>query len=199
MNLRPYGPGMPSDAISMRYGFDGNENDEVMFLHQKHTKLGVRATFAVNTHYPEVFGGYFENRALFELVDASLRNLGLSPVLSDHYSQSSECVVPVEGVGQLIVYENYALVRDDGVQAGILLIWRFSAGGGGNYYSDNVIFDFVLPQLIMDDLADDVERRCSLSNVRFTRYPPVTASSSPWRGRSALRRWWAWLAARRRK
>jgi hypothetical protein len=164
---------MASDAIFFRCGFDGNESDNVLAPYRTYAKLGVRFTFAINTFYPEVFGGHFENRALYELIAGSLRCVGLSPVREDYYSPLAEWTVPAEGLGQILMDENYALVYDDGSQGGMLLVWCYHAGGGGTYYADKVIFDFVLPQPMMDIVVRDVEQKCREVNVRFSCCTPA--------------------------
>lgn len=167
--LRPYGPGMPDDAMSHRYGFDGNESVSTMSLCREHSGLGIRSTFALSTYYPNIHGGYYENRALFELIEEPLRALELLPVILECYANAVESIVPIEGEGQLLVDEQYALVRQDGTQAGLLQVWRFHVGGGGAYYSDNIIFDLILPEPVVQQLVDDVEERCRKAQVRFTR------------------------------
>jgi len=167
--LRPYGLGMASDAIAHRYGFDGNEGSEVRHMCDRFGHLGVRSTFAANTYYPEISGGYYQNRAIYALIDDTLRFLAVLPVLWDCYYNSSNSVVPIEGEGQLLMDETYALVDEKGSQKGLLQIWKFHAGGGGRYYSDNVIFDFVLPRALTGELVDRIEQKCAVNGVRFRR------------------------------
>src|SRR5260221_7399348 len=132
--LRKPGTGMPSDAISHRDGFDGHEPSEKITLSRRFERLGVRSTFAINTYYEEVAGGYYMNRALVVLIDRAMRTLGVSPVLLEVYRVDG--FVPIEAEGDLSNNEEYALVEDSQVQVGLLQVWQFNAAGGGAYYGD---------------------------------------------------------------
>jgi len=167
--LRPFGAGLSSDAIAHRYGFDGNEPDGINSTASRNQSLGVRSTFSIATWYGEISGGFYVNRALFLLIDQAWRSLGLVPVVLDIHQATG--LVPVEGEGHLIENEEYALVASDQSRRGLLQTWRFHAGGGGPFYSDNVIFDLVLPEDITAQLVDEVERRCKAAPVRFSREP----------------------------
>lgn len=168
--IQAYGAGLASDSILHRYGFDGHESKDVLHLCKRYSELGVRSTFAINTYYQEVKGGYYENRALYELIDNALRGVELMPVLQDYFSDIPEQLVPVEGVGRLLVDEAYALISANQVQVGFLQIWRFHAGGGGEYYSDRVIFDLTLPPLNTSLVVTEVEKRCQAKSVEFVHW-----------------------------
>ncbi len=165
--MRLFGPGMPSDAIAHRIGFDGNESKETLNRFRAFQHLGLRSTFCLNTFYEEVLGGYYENRALFLLLDRAVRLMGLSPIILECYRSSG--LIPVEGDGQFLIGEEYSLVLREQSQAGLLSVWQFSTGGGGAYYGDNIIFDFILSREITFGLADEVERQCGRSGIRFVR------------------------------
>lgn len=165
--LRPFGPGLPSDAIAHRYGFEGNEPRETGRVHSRYAALGVRSAFAINTFYQETASGYYENYALFALIDRAWRSLGLFPVRFDDYRETG--LVPVEGEGHLLVGEQYVLVSEDQKVRGVLQTWRFHAGGGGCFYSDNIVFDLILPEGVTRQLVDEAEARCRTKSVRFSR------------------------------
>jgi hypothetical protein len=169
--LHPFGTGMPSDKILHRYGFDGHEANETLVFCKRHAHLGLRSTFALNTFYKEVNGGYYVNRALFVLIDAAVRQFGLLPVLFDCYQANG--LIPIEGEGHLNCGEEYALISAESLVVGMLSIWQFRVGGGGRYYGDSVIFDFILPRKQTQELIDLVEHQCTESGVCFARESSV--------------------------
>ena len=188
--LRAFGPGLPGDSISHRYGFDGNEpvNIEWLSSQSKYASLGVRSAFAMSTWYEEIDGGYYENRALFVLIDGALRSLGIVPVQREYFREQG--LVPVEGEGQLFEDEDYVLVLPDQTLCGHLKIWMYHAGGGGSFYEDNMIFDFILPRPITENFVDAVEAACGKHGVRFARVPDAT----PPPPKLWWSRWWSRLA-----
>ena len=141
--LRAFGPGLPSDAIAHRYGFDGNEPCALEWVYRKSkfASLGIRSAFAINTFYEEIDGGYYENRALFVLIDRALRSLGMVPVNRDVFREQG--LVPIDGEGHLFGGEQYCLVLPDQSLGGFLQIWQIHVGGGGYFYGDNIIFDVI--------------------------------------------------------
>jgi hypothetical protein len=185
--LSPFGPGLPSDRIAHRFGVDGSEPRETDAMAERNASLGIRSTFVINTCYVEIGGGSYENRALYVLIDQALRSLGLFPVLFwDVFHGGS--LIPIEGEGQLLVGENYALTAADQSQRGFLQIWRFYVGGGGRYYRDNVVFDLILPEDLTRQLVDEVEKRCQAVSVRFNREPAAVPIK---------KRRWFWQRRRR--
>ena len=165
--LRPFGPGLPSDSIVFRVGIEGNEAREEEGLHRQFAKFGLRSTFAINTNHPEVLGGYYENRALFRIIGKAMESIRIYPVILDVWR--TEGLVPVEGVGDFTFPEQYALANERQDQLGLLQVWKFFAGGGGEYYDDKVVFDFILAPDITDRLVNEVESMCQTASVRFTR------------------------------
>jgi hypothetical protein len=140
---------------------------EVARMHSKYASAGTRSTFAVNTFYDEISGGYYINRALFALIGAAMDDLEIFPVILDVWTPNG--LNPIEGEGHFMEREEYALVRSDSAQIGLLLVWQFQAGGGGPYYGDNVIFDLILPEDTTQRLVEQVEERCRAGSVRFSR------------------------------
>lgn len=184
MALRAFGPGLSSDSIVHRYGFDGNEPDEMLSFYNRCRLKGTRSTFAINTWYPEIQGGYYVNRSLFVLIDQAIRTIGLCPVVWDTFR--SEGLVPVEGVGSLCESEDYLLVSSSQREVGRLQIFEF---GGGAYYKDRIIFDFILPADLMELLVNEVETKSCECGVQFTREPK--ANSEP-----VQKRVWHWWMSR---
>jgi hypothetical protein len=178
--LRPFGPGLPGDDIAHRYGFEGNEPDDVKSFCAEHKTLGIRSTFTINTFYEEIQGGFYVNRSLFELVDRALRSVGIFPVVLSAWRENG--IVPIEGEGRLFEQKQYVLAELPQSQIGVLNIWAFYAGGGGLYYEDDRIFDIILPEDRTRRLIDQVEARCDAASVRFTRVPQVTEPCRPPRG-----------------
>lgn len=183
MVLRAFGPGLQSDRIAHRYGFDGYELDGMLSFYSRHRSMGTRSTFAVNTWYPEIAGGYYVNRSLFVLLDEAIRGLGLYPVLFDTFRL--EGLVPVEGVGQLCEGEEYLLVDPRQKEIGALKILEYGSSGG-SCYKDCVVFDMILPEDLTGRLVEEVEIRSRESHVQFDRVPEVS--------REPIRRsWWSRL------
>jgi hypothetical protein len=166
--LRPFGPGLPSDCIVHRYGFDGNEPDDEYAFYLAHLSCGVRSTFAINTFYEEIEGGYYNNRSLYALINRAMNAIGLFAIQSDYWRENG--VVPVESEGHLEELETYILAVEPASKVGIMKISACVAGGGP-YYKDNIIFDIILPAEHTRRLVDEVEARCQAAAVRFTRAP----------------------------
>ena len=169
--LRPFGPGLPSDAIAHRYGFEGNEPQEAERIYTQFASLGVRSAFAINTFYEEVQGGYYLNRALFKLIDEAMRNLGIFPVILEVWREVG--LVPIENEGDFEEMEEYALATTEQVRIGVLKVWQFHAGGGGRFYSDNQILDIILPEDRTRQIVDAVEAKCRAASIRFSREPQI--------------------------
>ena len=130
------------------------------------------------TFYEEIAGGYYENRALFVLIDGAMRSLGIVPVGRDEFREQG--LVPVEGEGHLLVANDYVLVSPDQSLVGFLETWQ-SHGGRSPYYHDNIIFDFILPKHIIENLVNAVEAACREHGVQFTRVPEATPPPpKPW-------------------
>ena len=109
------------------------------------------------------------------------------PVCWDNFREQG--LVPVEGEGHLLLDNNYCLVSSDQSLVGFLQIWMFYAGWGGPYYTDsNIIFDFILPKHITENLVDKVEAECNKHGVRFTRVPEATPPPP--------KTWWSWMISK---
>src|SRR5262245_33155212 len=74
--------GLPGDAMYFRFGIDGSEPRELgEFLNIGHGNR--RLTVALNTHYEEICGKYYVNKALIALVQTTLASNGIFVVLQD--------------------------------------------------------------------------------------------------------------------
>ncbi len=186
--LHQYGPGLPSDLILFREGFDGNEATDVRGRRKKEMQqFGERFTIAVNTYYPELEGGYYTNRALLDLIYVGLHKLGLRLVVS--YLYPSTTIIPIEGVGCLLVGESYVVIQENASPIGALELFEFAAGGGGEYYRDRVICDFVLPAHLRESMKLMLKSACANLSVQFKEYPPAASvpSNAGWLSRAFLR------------
>jgi hypothetical protein len=183
--LRPFGPGLPSDAIAHRFGWDGYEPDVAVSFCKRHESLGVRSAFVINTYYPEIAGGAYVNRALIDLIDRAMRATGVCPAVLDIYRDDR--LVPIEGEGQLLEDEEYALVTASQALVGVLKLWQFHVGGGGSFYGDDIVLDVVLPEGRIRRIVDEVESRCRAAAVKFSRLP------APTEFRKRPTGFWSWL------
>ena len=177
-----FGSGLPSDAIAHRYGFDGNELNEMLSFYNRYRLMGTQSTFAINTWYPEIYGGYYVNRSLFVLIDQAIRDLGLFPLVSDTFR--SEGLTPVEGVGHLCEGEEYLLTNAHQKEIGALQLFEFC--DGGSYYKGCVVFDLILPLDLTERLVDEVETKSRECGVQLTRAPEI--ASEPIRNHR-----WSWM------
>jgi hypothetical protein len=78
-------------------------------------------------------------------------------------------IVAVESEGHQTIGEEYALVDGEQSLIGLLLMWKFYVGGGGAFYSDDVIFDVTLPDDIVSRLIAIVDNKCAAASIRFER------------------------------
>jgi hypothetical protein len=166
--LRPFGPGLPSDAIAHRYGLDGSERGTALLFNADGSCESVPSTFVINTRYPELSGEFYINRALIELIDRAMRSIGIFPVMLDPWRE--EGLVPIEGEGHLEEREDYVLVQHPNTRVGSLRISP-CCENNGPHYKDRLILYFVLPGERTRQLVDEVENRCRAASVRFAREP----------------------------
>lgn len=158
--------------ITFREGYDGNEPTEIVNGRKRLKRThDHRFALALNTYYPSVSGGYYLNRSLIGLVQETLGELGLLVVLEDVYDPDG--IVPVEMPGSLEEETNYAIVTEHVPEVeGWLTLWAYHAGGGGAFYEDRFILDFLLSLPVMTRFVERLRSRCLHLNVQFCELEP---------------------------
>lgn len=175
------GPGLPSDRVSFRAGFDGEEPVEFEKRFAAMTPSQSRVAIVLNTHYPEIASGWFFNEAIVELLQEAMETIGLFWVAAhrvpsaDRVPSAGSWIVPVQSAAALRMDELCMLVDSDVRAAGTLLMWEF-CGYGGPYYEENRVVDIIIPTTLVDALANALQERCYRGSIAFERFPDATGT-----------------------
>jgi hypothetical protein len=158
---------LPSRKINFRVGLDTDQSHESKKWFSRYGKGMERCAIAINTYYPEVNGGYYNNRSLIALVQDALAELGYKVVLPDSFQK--EGLVPVEERGCLLDREEYVVADGNQQIVGRILLWQYDVGGATSFYSDKQIMDFALLPGLVNNLENSLRKMCSKYSVTFQR------------------------------
>ena len=152
-----------SDRIRLWADFTGQEPKEVLrwwrsIEHDQYSRVVV----AINTYYPEVQGGYYENRLLMAVAQDALAKCDLFVVIADVYRDLG--AVPIELPGTLQLNEDYTLMDSKKAKRGQLSVWKLSAGGGGAY-NDAIIMDLAVPKEAGGRFAAAIRELCAMHRI----------------------------------
>lgn len=172
------GPGLPSDRVSFRAGFDGEEPAEFEKRFAAMTPSQSRVAIVLNTHYPEIDGGWFFNEAIVEVLQEALETIGLFLVAAHRVPLAGSWIVPVQSAAALRMDEMCMLVDSDVRAVGTLVMWEF-CGYGGPYYGENRVVDIVVPTTLVDTLANALQERCYSGSIAFERFPDASKTPRP--------------------
>jgi hypothetical protein len=108
--------------------------------------------------------------SLVGMIHECLHSLDLFAVLADVFRGKD--LVVAECVGALREDEDYVLVSGRQEKVGELTIWAFHAGGGGRFYEDCLIMDFILPEKLCYTFRSTLECRCRECGAAFQTEEP---------------------------
>lgn len=146
---------LPSDALRVREGIDGSEPSIIENFLREATREHLQSvSVAINTFYPEIFGGYYLNRRIIAEIQTELKKIGVSIVEYEYFKESG--IVPEEYFGTLVRDTEYVLIRDQ-IRVGKLFLWSFDVGGGSEFYKDALVMQFAVPPDIADAIGTSVE------------------------------------------
>jgi hypothetical protein len=128
--------GLPSDRVTLYGGKVGCEPTQVVEFWRRNSSFQERLGISLNTHYPELAGGYYLNRAIIREVGAAIEATGCWFVLPDIARETG--LVVAEAPESLQLFEAYELWGETSI-VGHALLWHFGAGGGAPYGDDVVI------------------------------------------------------------
>ena len=154
----------PSDRMSASVGQTDNYPPEFKTCSDEGF---VRLSIAINTHYPEIFGGYYVNARVIRLIEEVFGRNAIY-LVNPEYTDSDK-VSPVENLSMVAAGELCLLVGDDNQQLGWILKWQFDVGGGGDFFSDDLIVDFLIAETEVAKLIDSLDAACRNASVGFTR------------------------------
>ena len=157
------GPGLPSDQIRVRVGFEGTEPDEILSRSPQAESSRTRVAVVINTFHPKIEGGYYLNRSLIGLIQDVLGDLGLHVVWNEAFGSAE--IVPVEERSSLQLDEDYLLVDDKLETKGNVFLWRYAVAGGGAFYSDDVVVDIRVAEGMALRFRSRLEIRCKQAGV----------------------------------
>ena len=119
----------------------------------------VRLCIAINTHYPEITGGYYENSRVLAAIEDSTGRSSLF-LVNPEYTHCDEGVCPTERL-LMIEKDEPHLVFDQLAQpCGRLIKWQYNVGGGGDFFGDDVIIDLLLEPSLVDNVVQQIEAVC---------------------------------------
>lgn len=142
---------LPSDHIKFLVGLDGNEPRGLDHWYRRATPSQTRCAIGINSHYPELQGGFYINRGLIALAQEALASLGLRVVWSEIYRFDGLC--PSELPGCLLLDEHYVVIDAQQQAKGHLFVWKLSTNGGGSFYDNAVILDMLLETTFVEQLG----------------------------------------------
>lgn len=133
-------------------------------LHQK------RVSLAVNTNYPEIQGGYYLNWRVLDHINRRINELGMHIVDPEYFSTAENAPFPSEHLLGVDLGEVYYICEDHGVEVGLLLKWQFSTGGGGPFFSDNLIIDIWLDEQNAERFVEILLKISDRDAINIERY-----------------------------
>lgn len=130
-----------------------------------------RVSIAVSTFYPELRGGYYLNWRVIGVLNDSLRQAGLF-LADDEYVNVPNAKQPVEHLLGIEMDRSYRLLTENLENAGHLVRWQFSAGGGGTFFSDNHIVDIFTTAALGESVVRQLTQACLRSAIAVSQYKP---------------------------
>lgn len=155
---------LPSDAID--YALDHSESipREIGDVTSR-----TRISLSINTYYPEVAGGYYLNWRILAVIDQSILDAGLYMLHPDVLMGGHANRFPVDKLVSSDLGEAYSVCQVDGTHCGQIIKWSFDAGGGGPFFSDNLIVDLFIEDEFRAAIMKTLVERCDREEVRLTR------------------------------
>lgn len=159
------------DAIRLGRGKDGNEPREIgrrqswiLKSPEFRSSEFVRIAVVINTLYESLGGGFYFNPRIVATMQRALEACNRWLVLPDLHG--GEAMVPTTWPGALAEREEY-LVIDSSMQIrGYLIMWAFCMGGGGRFYSDDQVMDFLFHADDISTIVGEIQRECNTSSIR---------------------------------
>lgn len=164
------GLGFPSDAIRIREGFGGDEN-EWLLNHIGNLEAGqTRLVAVINTYYKEVSSKWHLNPHLMNMVADALARADLFVVMRSNLEQCE--LVPAEIGCALERDREYLLVSRDLLVRGRIRVWGYAGFGGEFYGEDDEVFDMVLPDKCAEEMRRALRSLCAESSVHLREFFP---------------------------
>lgn len=129
------------------------------------TDESVRLSIAINTHYPNVLGGYYVNPRLLSAIGAVLNKLSLYLVNEEYHCESHD--LPVENMLAIETDQPYLVCDENGFVSGRMVKWQFDAGGGGKFFGDNLIVDMRIHVDLAETISDELRQVCIAETIGF--------------------------------
>lgn len=161
---------LPSDSIKIATGL---RDDLPQSFARKGVPGHLRLSIAVNTHYAEVSGGYYVNARVLCSIEAALQSCGLA-IVNPEYLGGAMC--PNELLAA-IENDTVHLLMGSVTSEGLLEKWAFDTGGGGTFFSDDLIVDILLPSRLTEDLERTIRERCRLDEIATNQRPENQAGA----------------------
>ncbi len=154
---------LPSDAIAYALNHSEAIPSEIGDVTSR-----TRISLSINTYYPEVAGGYYLNWRILAVIDQSILDAGLYMLHPDVLMGGHAKCFPVDKLVSSDVGEAYSVCQVDGTQCGQIMKWSFDAGGGGPFFSDNLIVDLFIEDEFRAPILNALAERCGREDVRLT-------------------------------
>ena len=124
----------------------------------------VRLCIAINTHYPEIAGGYYENFRVVAAIEVAIERSSLV-VVDPEYAQCGDGVCPTERLLVIEKDEPHLVFDRSAQQRGSVIKWQFNVGGGGDFFGDDVIIDLLLEPNLIDTVVEQIEAVCEKQGI----------------------------------
>lgn len=139
-----------------------------------------RLSFVINTHYPEVRGGYYVNPRVLLAMQSALERAELRIVDEDLVPALDAGNAPEEHLLSIDPRRSYLLqttglppnVRLGVRLGGRLLKWQFDTGGGGPFFGDGVIVDILILPELGQVLLSEFREVCGVHRIRVDHFQP---------------------------
>ena len=160
----------PSDAV--RVGIGIREEIPTCLKRELDAPENSRVTVVINTAYPEISGGYYLNSRVINQVDRAFTENHIDLVLPDAVNSEICPIEPLIAVKE----RELCLLINRNEHAGNLLIWHFDAGGGGEFFSDDLVIDVVLVESLVGVFVNSLASIASAAQIRFERWGTLPAT-----------------------
>lgn len=171
-------PHLRSDRVWIRRGYGLDDDRECMAIPSCSRQPLYRVAIAINTHYPEVYGGYYFNRRVLKVIGEHCEMLNLHFCLMDILGSDP---IPAEDAVSLEPSEEYAIIDAEGKVAGQMMMW-YCPGGQESFCADRMVLDFRLPLPLSGAFESELVRCCLGQNIVAEILPDAPCHQGPRRG-----------------
>lgn len=159
----------PSDSVKYALDLKDEIPDEMVASRGQYEQ---RVSLAVNTHYPEIRGGHYVNWRIVECINRAVDESDLHVVDQEYLWEGGSGPFPTEHLLGVELWAPYVICNYAGVPVGRVMKWMFSVGGGGPFFSDDLIVDFWLDESNGQRVIASLIEVCSRCDITVSHWAP---------------------------